>query len=733
MSLDTESPMPGITPVIREAKERFKRCKEWESVASNHWLEDYKFAHADDFNQWQWPNNVWRDRETEQRPSLTINKARQHNLQIINDARQHKPGISIRATGGGASVQSARVLEDVVRHIERQSNAQSAYDTATAFQVHAGVGYWRVTTDYAGDQTFDQEIFIRRMIDPLGVYMDPDCKEADKSDAAFAFIFDMVEKKDFKKAYPEYAKLADIGGQTALGEGDEGWITKDKIRVCEYFRKVPREDKLISHVKSDGTRVQLKASALPKDMAKDMVDDPATQWRTISDTVVEWIFIVGEKEVDRKDWPGRYIPIVPVIGSEFIVEGKMDRCGHTRAIRDPQRMYNYWVSSAVEHVALQGKTPWIAPARAIEGYEEYWNNANRRNFSVMPWNDVSDDGNPIQVPARAPAPVMAPAYINGMQIAQQEMMMVSGQYEAQMGQKSNERSGVAIQERQRQGDNATYHFIDNLGVAIRFTGKIILDLIPKIYDTERIMHILAESGETYEITVDPKAKEAFVAQQMKDGMAVKSIFNPNVGKYDVYADMGPAYATKREEAFNAFTLILTQAPQLASIIGDLLLQAGDFPFANDAAERLRRMVPPQALGQGPSQTEQALTQQLMQAKGALAQVMEQLSSKTLQLDGVKASHKVEAFNAISTRLKVLGERQLGMAELKLAVAEALGIVGEEEGEDGKKKKKKPDPSVWPSLWPPDHNEPPVPHARMAPNGEWYAQDPSVNPHFAPVG
>ena len=308
----------------------------------------------------------------------------------------------------------------------------------------------------------------------------------------------------------------------------------------------------------------------------------------------------------------------------------------------------------MEYGALQTKSPWIAPAAAIEGQEVYWNNANRVNTSVLPWNHIDDDGNPVPAPVQAPAPAQAPLYIEGMKLTQLEMMLVSGQYEAQMGQPSNERSGKAISERQRQGDNATYHYIDNLAVAIRQLGKVLLDLIPKIYDTPRVLHIIAEDGASLEVQIDPQAQQAFQQQLNENNQVAARIFNPNVGKYDVEADIGPAYATKREEAFNAFTQILTQAPDLAAVIGDILLKNGDFPGADEAAERLKRMVPPQALGQGPSQQEQQLQMRVGQLEGALAKTFNELISERLKVKGKDMMRDIDAYNAETQRLKAIG-------------------------------------------------------------------------------
>lgn len=658
--------------IVQEAKDRFKRCESWYSEANRRFLFDYKFANGDSYNWWQWHDAIRQGREQQKSPVLTINKTRQHNLQIINDAKQNKPGITFRPTGGGATYEAAQIYEGIARHIEYQSNAQAIYDLATSFQVQGGVGYWRVVTDYIDSQSFDQEIYLRAIPDPLSVFIDPDCKERDKSDATFGFIFEDVPKEKFDQEYPEYD---DIGGASVLNNSSPDWMGKDHVRRCEYYRKVTKEDTLIASDMQlpDGSKKQtiILASELPANVRVELLADDTVNRRKTQLTTVEWYYIVGEKIIDKKVWLGETIPIVEVIGEETVIEGRYDRKGHTRALLDPQRIYNYWSSAAVEYGALQTKTPWIGALKSFEGLEDYWNNANRQNMAYLPYNNVDDDGHELTPPTRTEPPVALPVALQGLQTSANDMMMVSGQYEANVGAQGNERSAKAINERERQGETATYHYIDNLGLAIRRTGKIILDLIPKIYDTERTLMILAEDGMSLEVMIDPSAKQAFTIEQAENMDQAKRILNPNVGKYEVQADIGPAYGTKRQEAFNAFTTLLTQAPALTSVIGDILLKAGDFPGANEAAARLRRLVPPQALGVGPSQNEQQMTAQIEQMKGVMTEMLNENAKLQLQLKGKADDSETDKYNAETQRLKVVGDHNADLMKLNDMIAQGI--------------------------------------------------------------
>lgn len=664
-----EEYLTGDDKIIAEAKRRFKQCEDWESRARKLFLEDIKFANADSDNGYQWPNDIRRTRDVDQRPCLTINKTRQHNLQIINDAKQNKPRCAVRPVGNGATYDAAQVFEGIFKHIEYISNATVAYDTATSFQVQGGIGYWRIVTDYLGNDNFDQEIFIRRIKDPLTVYIDPDINELDGSDARFGFIFDDMPLDEFRSAYPEYR---DKGGQAALGNSD-GWIDKQHIRVAEYYRRAENKDQLISFTDPrTGKQQLLKRGNIPQEIIDAVVDNPSTRVRELKTWKVEWYLIIGDEIAERRDWAGEYIPIVRIIGEETIINGELDRKGHTRAMRDPQRMYNYWSSSAVEHVALQSKTPYIAAVSAIENLESYWESANTINHAVLPYNALDDDGNPIPPPQRADPPVMATACIQGLQLAQNEMHMVSGQQEESFGKESNVVAGIAIQERQRKGDNSTYHFIDNLAIGIRFTGKILLDLIPKIYDTPRVLRIIGEDGEETHVQLDPQAAQAHAAQEKTEVQEhVSAIFNPNVGRYDVEADIGPAYATQRQQAFNAISQILAQAPDLNGIIGDLLFKAADFPMAEKIAERLERMVPLQAKGEGPPPAVTELQNQLKHMQGMLAQMAQELGEERLRLKAKDQQKDIDVYEAITKRMGILIKEQVNPKDIALMLHDLM--------------------------------------------------------------
>lgn len=650
----------GLDPIVSEAKKRFARCEEAESTFRKLFVKDVQFANGDSDNNWQWPDQIRNSRDGDARPCLTINKTRQHNLQIINDAKQNKPSIKTLPVDGQADVQIAKILDGIMRHIEYNSHAEIAYDTATEFAVEGGLGYWRVVTEYAHDGSFEQEIFIRRVKDPLSVYIDPDIQSADGADAKFGFVFEQLTKDEFEATYPnEIAESVTFGDDSSGNE----WISKDHIRICEYFRRAEKKDTLVNHP----VKGPVKASDIEDEgERKALLADPDVKKRDITEPHFEWFKIAGDKVIDKKDWPGRYLPIVRVVGEEIVIDGKVERKGHTRNLKDSQRMYNYMSSANVEYIALQTKTPYIGPIAAFENFENEWANANKENAAYLPYNHVDEAGNPIERPQREQPPVGASAYLQAMQTAQQELMMSSGQYQEQFGQPSNADAGVAIAARQRQGDKATYHFIDNIARSIRYTGRILVDLIPKIYDTQRVVRIVGEDGTEDFAKLDPEQPHAVGdgqgqpaqpqegTQKMSAEQAAQLIYNPGIGRYDVTVEVGPSYETRRQEAFHALTQIMSQDPDLMKVAGDLLFKAADFPMAEEVAERLHRTIPAAILGEGPTPQEQDATQKMAHMGQMIEQLTQELQQAKAEQGHDQQEVNIREYEAETKRMAALG-------------------------------------------------------------------------------
>lgn len=629
--------------IIVDCKKRFRRCEVWEDTFRKLFREDLKFSNGDSDNGYQWPDAQRKTRDVDAKPCLTINKTFQHNQLIINDIKQNLPSANIKAAGDEGSAEAADVLKQMVKHIEYRSNADSVFGCAAELQVQGGIGYWRVVSDYIDEETFDQEILYKPIRDSLKVMIDCDAQQFDKSDANYAFVFSDWENDAFNL---KYGIKVDELSNTGIGDGDT-WIQNNNVRVCEYYVREWASDELWAIPKDDDQTQfhTILKSELPDELRAKAEKKVGLKRRDVKKPKVKWYLIAGHQVIDEKEIPCKYIPIVCAIGWENIIDGKLERKGHTRQLKDPQRMYNYWSSSAVEHVALQGKQPYITDLRAVEGLEPYWRDANKENFAYLPYNGVDDDGNPIEKPERQQPPVMAQGYIQGMQNAGNELAMVSGQYQTQFGAPGPEEAGVAIQARRRQGGISTYHFSANFALAVQHCARITLDMIPHVYDTKRVIDIMADDGSISQMVIDPTQSVSVVRKQIDEKKA-QTIFNPKVGRYEVMASTGPNYQTRREEAFEAFKQIVSASPELMKIVGDLMFKAADFPMADEISERLRRTIPAEILTGKPDPKVAALQQQVQQLQQLL-----QMAKKAVDEKADKIA--VEEYRAETDRMHAL--------------------------------------------------------------------------------
>ena len=661
--------------LMERIKKNFARCQDWEAMARRNFIQDTKFRHGDAYNKYQWPDEVSRYLESQRKPMLTINKTNVHCLQVINDSRQNKQGIKIAAVGENADGDAADILEGVIRHIEYRSNAQQAYDAATDHMVTGGWGYVRVHVDYENETSFNQDIFIRRVPNPLNIYLDPDIQEYDGSDARFGFVFEDMPRAEAERKYGRYKDAFDVPPV----DDTDAWDGKNHVRVCEYFEKSEKADTL--YLLPDGTT--LLKSEVPAEF-REQIEATAVQSRPTTSPTVDWYMVIGNKIADRKPWLGKYIPIARAVGTETVIDGQLDRRGHVRALIDPQKMYNFNSSGSVEWVAAQTKTPYVGPARAFEGYQDIWARANSDTLPFLPFNDIDDAGNPIARPERSPAPTAASGHIEGMKIAQEELMLASGQYQAVMGAPSNETSGKAINARQRQGDNATYHFIDHISGCIRLVGRICLDLIPKVYDVPRVLHALGIDGSELKVAVAPGAQQAIQkvqpygdeAEQI-DPAKIAAVLNPNVGRYEVISDVGPAYGTQRQEAFNALGQMMAQNKEMVPLVGDVWAKNADFPGSDIIAKRLKNMVPAQAQG-GPSpemvQMHQQMGELAKQGQAEIEQLHAELQAAKAKLDDQARDLERKDYEAETNRIRAVGavDPEALKPVLREVISQALG-------------------------------------------------------------
>lgn len=651
--------------ILKEAKERFELSLERSSHNREKAKSDIRFAAASPDDPWQWDDLSIQQRKLHMRPMLTINKLPQHIRQVTNDIRQNRPAIRYRPADSDADVEVADILMGIARHIEARSDADVAYDTASEHQVVHGLGYIRVMSDYVSESSFDQDMLIVRVKDPFKCHDDPDAEDPAGADRKWFFIEDELDEADFKAQYPK----ADPIDWTFASDG--AWFSGDKkVRVVEYFSV--EDKKATLNLWADGSTTWDKE--LPADPM--VAGTKPVKTRESCKRSVMWRKLNGQEILEEREFPCKYIPVARVIGNEWQVDGKTYLSGLVRNAKDSQRMYNVAQSAIVERVMQAPKSPWAAPAEAIEGYESIWQTANTANHSYLPYNHVDAEGNPIPAPVRV-SPTTVEAGLNQIAMgASDDLKSETGQYDASLGQRSNETSGRAIMARQREGDNATFHYIDNLGRGIRHVGRIILDMIPKIYDTKRIARILGEDGEQSNVTIDPDHPQAY-SEVRDDQGEIQRIFNPSIGEYDVYTTSGPSFTTRRMEAVDAMTAMTQANPMLWQVIGDQLVKSMDWPGAEEMAKRLKVTLLP-AVQQSIAKEDEGQVEippQVQQELQQMHQTVQQLDS-TIQAMDAEMQKKDAAVQAAETRVAQETTKRLKL-EIDLDRVNAMNAIEEQ--------------------------------------------------------
>ena len=632
-------------------------------------LDDLRFMAGSPDNQWQWPADVLSTRGSVQgqainaRPCLTINKLPQHVRQVTNEQRQNRPNGKVIPADDNADVQVAEIFNGVVRHIEYMSDADVAYDTACDNQVTYGEGYIRLLTEYCNDDTFDQDIKIGRVRNAFSVYMDPTIQDPCGSDAEWCFITEDILKTEYERLFPDATPISTLYSQGVGDQGISSWLQEDTIRIAEYFYNVYDAETL--HLYPNNQTA--KANSPEDKQLKEMYGKPL-RTRKVDRKKVMWMKTNGFDILDEREWSGKYIPVVRVIGNEWEVDGQIYISGLVRNAKDAQRMYNYWTSQEAEMLALAPKAPFIGYGGQFEGYENQWKTANTTNWPYLEVNpDVTDGaGGVLPLPMRAQPPLPQTGLIQAKMGAGEDIKATTGQYDASLGQQGNERSAKAIVAREKQGDVGTYHYVDNLARAIRYITRQIVDMIPKIYDTQRIARIIGADGEVSMVKMDPAQEEAVrEVRDQETGGLIEKIYNPGVGTYDVMVTTGPGYMTKRQEALDAMSQILQSNPQLWAVAGDLFIKNMDWPGAQEMAERFKKILDPKVLATGDESPEMAAAQQQMEV------MAEELNRMVDIIEGVQADvakrevdikeykAQVDAYDAETKRISAM---QAGMTE-----------------------------------------------------------------------
>ena len=522
----------------------------------------------------QWPEAAKRQREAEGRPMLTFNQMNQFINQVVNPIRQADIAIKTSPVDGKSDPELSKVYNGLLRQIQYHSSARAVYAHALDCQAGCGIGAFRICHDYRDHESFDQEIYIERINNPLAVGWDPAARDPVRSDAMWMFIAESGPVSTVKAKWPDKA-TEDVETMQAYGD-TTFWYSTEAVRVAEYYRKVPVKKTLAKL--QDGQVIDITDKKGEAELGQ--LGIVAT--RKVNSYKIEKYFVSGRDVLEGPhEVPGCYIPIILVIGGEVAMEKGAYRFGVTRFARDAQQMYNMTRTAQAESIGNSPKAPYMVTDKMVSKHKGDWDTLNKSN---RPYQRYTPDKDAPQGPKRENPIVVQPALTEEALMLKDDMQTGVGVTLAQQGKRSNETSGVAIDARKLQGEIANYGFLDNFTTSLEHAGRVLVDWIPKIYDNERVMRIIGEDGKE-EQTVP--INFVIYGQDQQPVM----INDLNAAKFDVRVSVGPGYSTRRAEAAAAISEFMkAMPPEMAAVMADLVATNSDWAGHEEIAKRLKALL-----------------------------------------------------------------------------------------------------------------------------------------------
>lgn len=598
MKDEKDIPKPSDKDFISEAVEQFEESSthQHQSKLRELAIRDYKFALV--------PGNQWDQHFTKKRrnrPCYEFNRQRQMIRRVTGQQLQNRPQIKVRPAEDG-DVETAEILNGMIRNIQASSNAKTAYDDAFTWACAGGIGAWEVTTDYENDNGFDKCLGIERIEDPFSVTYDSAARDFYRRDARFCFISKLIPRSTFKRLYPGKKLVAfDANSKKA----DANWWYQDTVRIAKYYYK--ENEKRVIYQLSDGTVVDaVEFDPIAPEAEKSGLT--IAQTREIDQDIVKCCLISGaERLTEPVEWPGKYIPVVINWGELHVVEGEEYYSGMTRFGKDAQMIHNFELSTLIEVIAKMPNSPLTATPKMMEGLKAYYERMGYDDAPVLPYN--IDPAAPAARPTREPPAQFPAAFANMSAISIDEIKATMGVYDASLGAQGSETSGRAILARQQEADVSNYVYTDNHLKALEYTGMILVDSIPRVYDATRTIRILGEDGAekfvrvNVRVPVTDKARMAMASGQLDEDAIIELVKSGDIkvlndlskGKYDIVVSTGKSFETQRMETAEVAEA-LSRVPGPLGMIGQyLLVKSIDAPGMDEMIQSIRKILIAQGL------------------------------------------------------------------------------------------------------------------------------------------
>jgi hypothetical protein len=623
--------------LIEQAKKFYEDVQEKQTDMREKGTECMEFVAGE-----QWSLDDIKHREADERPRITINKLAPFVNQVTNKHAQGRNRIKALAYEEADS-KTGRVINGLVRHIQfgNLSHAEVAYRKAYSDAVTSGYGFWRVSTVYLDENSFEQEIIIEQIEDINSVYMNQD-------DDDECLITEWLSKDDFEEKYPD-AEIVNWDDNT---EETHEWVTEDAVAIAEYW---VREKTLITIYKISYTNENNEQEIIVVNKEElDLFEEgeyELLQERETEEIKVKQYIMSADEILEENEWAGKYIPIIGIYGRKFTVNGKMFYKSLVYDALDGQRIYNFYRSEEAELLSKQPKAPWVGAEGQFDGHEEEFQYANLDSNAYLEYKPVTVDGHAAPPPSRQQPPPIASGYVQAVNQATDEIKSTIGMYDASLGNQGQEQSGRAILARQQQGDISTDHFNQSFNEGLKKTGLVLVDLIRFIYDTERTIRILGDDMEEEVVQINQGYTD-------KEGKPV--MYDLTTGKYDIRIVSGASASTRKIETAENLLEFARTIPNAAGAVGDLIAQNMEFDNSDELSNRLKAMIDPQIFARmkqleeeektGVNQTQQQmqqmnqmnqqLVQQLQQSKIGTQQLMQKTQQLQKESDALRKNNKM---------------------------------------------------------------------------------------------
>lgn len=613
--------------LLRQARLRFNSARKIDKRERQLADQDTRFAINDEGCQWDETTREIREGANPPRPCLVMNKTAEKIAQTEGEFRKLKPSIKVKAVDNQADPKIAEIMSGIIRNVEYNSTARAAYNTSHSCVLHGGRGFWRINIIDSEDDPFEQDIEIGRIPNSLSVTYDMSAKKIDRSDGNFMFISEDMAIEEFKAEWPDVS-VEDWPDD----ESYTGWKREDSVRVAEYWWK-EKGTKTAYRVERNSTQMtvwELKEG------------EKALDTKEVNHPKVRWCKMVGTQILEGPfdDWPGKYIPIISELGLETNINGVQKTRGMVRFAKEPQQMYNYWTSAEAEQIQSV-REPYIMTPTMMGSHQAQWDLSSTKNYKYLFFDP--DPKVPGLGPRRENPQQVSTAMLAAKQGMEHDIQSAMNVYKASLGDQSSEISGRAINARTAQANIAGFNYTDMFEYALVYSAKVLIDIIPHVYDSERIIRIRGEGDTERSVPINARPDSPIMKQGKFDKEFLvqtdhsEYINDIGIGKYDVVATIGAAYATQREEALDTLIKVLEMMPKLADASPDLVVALLDMPMSDELLKRAKKLVPPGLRTLEPGEEEPKPQGPTPEQQIALGKI--DLEQKKLQLSGIEEMRK----------------------------------------------------------------------------------------------